>query len=126
VIHLQQTQGQGGQGQGMRGPGQGRGGTLPETDTGVAFKTEKLKGQHSGRGKITASIYVKGLGQKGDATAEYRAAVEALDQAAEDALDDTDIPLERRHLLRDYFDHIRPEAAGAAAGDPAPAGGEKK
>jgi hypothetical protein len=121
VIHLNQDQSGGMKSQNTGGPGQGRGGTLPENDHAVAFQTEKLKAKHSGQGKVTASIYVKGLGQKGDPTAEYRAAAEALEKAAEDALDDTDIPLERRNLLRDYFDHLRPEPAAGAA-----AGGEKK
>jgi len=51
---------------------------------------------------------VKGTGEKGEATVGYKAAVAAVEKAAEDALDDSDIPLERRSLVRDYFDRIRP------------------
>jgi hypothetical protein len=99
----------------MGGPGQGRGGQLPESDTKVGFRTERLKGKPSGRGRITASIYVKGLGEKGNATLEYKQALEAVDKAAEDVLDDSDIPLERRSLVREYFNHIRPQSAQGGA-----------
>lgn len=105
----------------MGGPGRGRGGKAPESNGGVSFRNEKLKGQASGKGKITGVMYVKGLGKKGEATREYTAAVDTFRKSQEESLESDNIPLERRALVRDYFDRIQPATTPST-----PAGGEKK
>jgi hypothetical protein len=102
VIHLNQGN------KGFGGPGRGRGGKAPESETNVRFKNEKLKGRASGKGRITGVMYVKGLGKKGEATREYTSAVETFRKSQEESLENDNIPIERRALVRDYFDRIQP------------------
>jgi len=101
-----------GSGSGMGGPGQGAGGQAPESEGAVEFKDRKIKGKPSDKGRITGAIFVKGMGEKGEASVAYRDAVQAFERAAEDALEETEIPLERQTLVREYFDRIRPADAG--------------
>ncbi len=102
----------------MRGAGRGRGGKAPESRGAVQFRNEKLKGRASGKGRITGVMYVKGLGKKGEATREYTAAVDTFRKSQEESLENDNIPLERRALVRDYFDRIQPATT--------PDSGEKK
>ena len=97
-------------GAGMGGPGIGRGGIPPfdESDP-VGFKDAAAKGM-LGKGKILASMRVKGVPQKGEAAAAYADVYAAYRKEAEEALSREPIPLGYKEVVRDYFDKIEPVA----------------
>ncbi|MCI0341014.1 MAG: hypothetical protein L0216_07645 [Planctomycetales bacterium] len=111
-----------GSGSGMGGPGRGRGGKAPFSDVDAKFRSTRAHAKPSGRGVITGSLFVKGQGEKGEAATAMGEALSEFQKETETALEDPEIPVARRALVRDYFDRIR-EPAGAAPppAEPAPA-----
>ncbi len=108
-----------GSGSGMGGSGRGRGGKAPFSDVEAKFKSTRAHAKPSGRGVITGSLFVKGAGEKGEAATAMGAALSEFQKETEAALDDPEIPVSRRALVRDYFDRIRePAAVPAAKEDP--------
>jgi len=98
---------------GLGGPGRGRGnqiGDLPDTES--AFDPTMLPGDMT-KGKILATIMQRAVpDEDADATIEFSSdAIVAVQQQAEQALTQEEIPPGAREFVRQYFGTLEPETA---------------
>lgn len=113
------------QGLGMGGPGIGQGAIAESSDGPTAFQKKLLPGEMT-PGQILARMKVPGQQPPGEIKTEFEALRMQSSQAAEDTIKTEQLPLERKTLVRQYFDAIKYEkgetpAAAPAAGSPAAA-----
>jgi hypothetical protein len=89
-----------------RGPGH-----IPERPGAVREGMDVEEGMHArsqvGEGQRAAAA-VRGLGENGEPTSEYRDVFPSYDAMAEEAVDDESVPAARRGAVRRYFESIRP------------------
>ena len=103
----EQLMGEGdGDGEGTGGAGFGEGGEVPEDEsTDSKFKEEREK-VATRAGKILLSIQGKGMSEAGEAKKEYRQLIEQVQQGANEALLQEQIPPGYHDSIRGYFDSI--------------------
>lgn len=109
-------------GNGAGGPGRGRGGDVGQQQANTKWKTEKFLGE-MGQGRMIGTRFVEGEGIKNESVAEFRAAVEAAEGQASDAIDQNIIPKDMQDVVKRYFGRLKAkteaESVDAAASEPA-------
>lgn len=104
-----------GKGQGGPGRGEGGGGTAEDAPT----STEKVKANiKQGDGPIIGSRLVQGDVVKGEASAEWSAAVEAATQASAEEISGQVIPIEFHDAVKTYFGRLAAKTKTNAAPTP--------
>lgn len=83
-------------------PGESRDGDNGMVDT-------RVPGKFDPRGKVIASLFVRGIPEKGEAAAEYRKVVSGYEKSARDSLNKEEIPLGYRDTIKKYFDSVCPK-----------------
>lgn len=100
----------GGKGGGMGGKGTGTGGKAPEGEGGgEKFSETRLKSKIDPRGFSLAARYFRGIPEKGEAAAEYKAVVKNYESLARESLTKEEIPLGYREHIKEYFDSVTPK-----------------
>lgn len=95
-------------GPGMRGPGIGRGGVAPIEPGNAAFNTEQLKGKLQS-GRAVGSYFTNGRQVKGEAIAQFTEAAAAARSAADEAIEQEQIPKAYQNFVNDYFTGMKEE-----------------
>lgn len=102
-----------GNGNGLGGEGIGRGGKAQEDDSvETSFVDEKSQSQVTA-GKMLLSIKTQGLGEKGQASEDYRKAATAVKQGVAEAIQQEQIPPGYHESIKSYFDQVAPEKSGS-------------
>lgn len=102
------------QGSGMGGPGIGEG-SIAESKAGqTAFEKKRIKGDIQ-PGDILARMKVEGRQPPGEIKTQFEALRIQSSQQAEDTVRSEQLPLERKALVRQYFDAIKMDGAAPAA-----------
>lgn len=108
------------QGNGMGGPGIGQGAVAESKEGPTAFEKKRIKGDIQ-PGDILARMKVAGRQPPGEIKTQFEALRLESSQVAEDTVKGEQLPLERKALVRQYFDAIKMDApAQGAAAKPAP------
>jgi hypothetical protein len=85
-----------------RGRGELASGPRPEVAGSLHAPSQVREGEQ-------AAAAIRGLGRRGEPTAEYRDVFPSYDAVAEEAIQDEQVPAARRAAVRRYFEAIRPE-----------------
>jgi hypothetical protein len=102
-----------GDGEGLGGEGMGEGGKAPEDDSITTdFKTEQSRSPVTA-GKVLLSMKSKGLSDKGDASKEYKAAIQKVKQGYSEAIQQEQVPPGYHDGIKSYFDNIDKSGKGA-------------
>ena len=95
-------------GPGMGGPGIGKGGQAPVQPGNVGFNSEQLKGTLQS-GRAVGSYFADGRQVKGEAVADFVEATAAARAAADEAIEQEQIPRAYQDLVNDYFTGMKEE-----------------
>lgn len=107
-------------GNGAGGPGQGRGGDVGQQQANTKWKTEKFLGE-VGQGRMIGTRFVEGEGIRNESVAEFRAAVEAAEGEASDAIEQNVIPKDMQDVVKRYFGRLKAKTEAETAEAPAEA-----
>ncbi|MBS0264872.1 MAG: hypothetical protein JSS02_23250 [Planctomycetes bacterium] len=95
-----------GDGEGTGGEGMGEGGKVPEDDSiATDFKPEQSKSPVTA-GKVLLSVKTKGLSDKGDASKQYKSAIQAVKQGYSEAILQEQVPPGYHDGIKSYFDNF--------------------
>ncbi len=102
------------------GPGIGNGGEVNKGEGDVGFDKTRVKGDVT-KGKIISKMKIAGEQNIGEVTTAYEEMRMEYEQRAEDTISNEVLPLEKKTLVREYFDAIKagkePEAGKEAEAD---------
>ena len=95
--------------------GRGRGGLAPEQQTGVGFKTERVKVPTT-KGVSIGEMFVDGEQVKGEVSSEFVEAVVASERDATDRVKRNRVPRQYHKAVKDYFSNVRRSMGDADGG----------
>jgi len=95
--------------------GRGRGGLAPEEQTGVGFKTERVKVPTT-KGVSIGEMLVDGEQMKGEVSSEFAEVVAASERDATDRVKRNRVPRQYQKAVKDYFSSVRRSMRDAERG----------